>query len=275
MSDLITRQPKRLFTFGCSFTKYGWGTMWPEIVAYDLNVPYYNYGRTGAGNQYIANTMMQADNYYNFDSDDLVMVCWTNVCRFDVLKNKKWTCPGNIFSQDKYPKAVVEMIGDPEGLLLRDLSTIKLVNEFLLSKKVQYHFLSMLDIARFMNQWSADEHTSETSMLETFKPTMNTIKKSFYEVLWDNNLHTNKIGLEKKTLHSDFSDGHPFPNESLTYLERVFPAHTFNDTTKSEVNKRHNIITGYIRSHGNWDDSDKALYETSILKASERLLGIL
>ena len=82
-NSLFNYQPKRLFTFGCSFTHYNWGT-WANCLAKELEpVEFINLGRSGAGNQYIFNMVMQADSIYNFTHEDLVVVQWTNVCRED------------------------------------------------------------------------------------------------------------------------------------------------------------------------------------------------
>ena len=148
---IISRPIKRLFTFGCSFTNYGW-TTWPEYVSADLDVPYWNYGKSGAGNQYIANTLAQADTIHNFNQDDLIMISWTNVCREDRWINGDWITPGNIFSQNEYDEKFIKKYVDPLGYLLRDLSTIALVSGFLKSKLCQYHFFSMCNIIEQVDQ---------------------------------------------------------------------------------------------------------------------------
>ena len=73
MKPLYKNKPKRLFTFGCSFTEWIWAT-WANILAYELDVPFYNFGKPGAGNYYIANQISQADAIFNFTKDDLVIV---------------------------------------------------------------------------------------------------------------------------------------------------------------------------------------------------------
>ena len=45
---------KRLYTFGCSFTKWYW-PCWPEIIAHDTGLPFENWGASAAGNVGIAN----------------------------------------------------------------------------------------------------------------------------------------------------------------------------------------------------------------------------
>ena len=113
MKMLITLEPKRIFTFGCSFTNYLWST-WANILGYEFReAEFYNFGKSGAGNQYIFNTLMQADAAYDFTHEDLIIVQWTNVSREDryfhagaeILNSTEtshgaWSTPGNIYSQD-------------------------------------------------------------------------------------------------------------------------------------------------------------------------------
>ena len=78
MRRLYETVPKRLFTFGCSFTSHDWAT-WANILGYELQLlhgcEFYNFGRSGAGNAYIANVISQVDQVYKFNSNDLVIVC--------------------------------------------------------------------------------------------------------------------------------------------------------------------------------------------------------
>lgn len=78
MHKLYNTKPSRLFTFGCSFTERNWAT-WANILAYDLDCEFYNFGRRGAGNFYISNLITQADSVYNFCSDDLCLTAWEKI----------------------------------------------------------------------------------------------------------------------------------------------------------------------------------------------------
>jgi hypothetical protein len=71
----------RLFTFGCSFTNYRWST-WADCLAPEFD-EFKNWGQSGAGNPYIFNSVMEADQQYIFNSTDTVVVCWTNIMRED------------------------------------------------------------------------------------------------------------------------------------------------------------------------------------------------
>ena len=76
------KQFKRLFTFGCSLTKYKWQT-WADILG-ELAEEFYNHGAPGSGNTQIFNKIMIADGEYNFTSDDTIAICtesinWNNI----------------------------------------------------------------------------------------------------------------------------------------------------------------------------------------------------
>ena len=188
MIELITRPVKRLFTFGCSFTGFRYPT-WAEILAYDLgNVEFYNYGRRGAGNQYIFNMIMQADQVFKFDNDDLVIVEWTNFAREDRYCNNRWYTPGNIYTQSTYDAEFVKKWADYRGYMLRDMASIKAVSDILRNKKLQYHFLSMSSV-RLDNQWCDDE-LNEPDISGLYSEYLTEILPSFYDVLWDGSMKT-------------------------------------------------------------------------------------
>jgi len=232
-NKLITRKPKRLFTFGCSFSNYFWGGMWPEIVAYDLNIPYYNYGLCASGNQYIACMIMQADIFYKFDSDDLIIVQWTNVCREDRYAWGAWQSSGNIFTSNYYDDTYKKQYADPEGYLLRDLTSIQFVDTFLTSKECQYHFLSMVNIASTPDQYSDDTKIFD-NITGIFSNTLSKIHKSFYEVLWDDKISI-KLKRDMQLISKKFIDGHPHPAETLDYLQKTFTEHSFDARTIQSV----------------------------------------
>lgn len=205
----------RLFTFGCSFTEYKWPT-WANILALHYNIPLYNYGKCGAGNQYIFNMLMQADGFYNFNSRDLVIVQWTNLTRVDSYKKGEWVTPGNIFF--KYDPNN----NDENYFILRDFATIKASIEFLKNKNISYEMFKMNNF-EYPNQFllkKADEknYTNIESLYSTY---LKIIKPSFYEILWDNNINKKFLNEKKLKIKNNFSDGHPLVTEHLKYLQTV------------------------------------------------------
>lgn len=96
----------RIFAFGCSLTQYFYPT-WADIVLdhYERKgFQKFNWGKSGAGNQYIFTKIFEADSLYNFDKDDIILVQWTSMFREDRYhEDNGWSCPGG-FSVDKFKK---------------------------------------------------------------------------------------------------------------------------------------------------------------------------
>lgn len=216
MPKLIKNQPKRFFAFGCSFTRYCW-TTWPEIIAEDLGIEYYNFGAPSAGNEFMFNRLMQVDAHFNLNEDDLVIICWTNTFREDRYANKRWIIPGNVYMQDEYPtEHVKKYYTDAESVALHDFAYIKASRTLLEHKKCNWHFLQMLDL-------------NEKQLVNERK----FMQPSFYKILWNNDLTAREL-YEQKTY--GFFDGHPTPKEHLTYLANVFE-HNWKVQTVSKIDK--------------------------------------
>lgn len=98
----------RLFTFGCSFTRFYWPT-WAEIIAYELKMPHQNWGVPGIGNVGMHSRLLECDLRNNFNEDDIILVVWSNWARedfFNVKKSQnpitKWSASGGtMHSYDK------------------------------------------------------------------------------------------------------------------------------------------------------------------------------
>lgn len=122
---------KRLFTFGCSCTKYKWPT-WAEIIKEEINdVEFYNFGKIGLGNVFIANRIVEANKRFKFTDTDLVMVMWTSFTREDRWFDGRWQGEGNIFNQGLYPELWVRKFADADGYLIKNYATIELVKKYL------------------------------------------------------------------------------------------------------------------------------------------------
>ena len=248
MIDLAIKTPKRLFTFGCSFTDYRWDS-WANILAYDLDCEFYNFGRSGAGNQYIASQLTQADNVYNFNKNDLVIVCWTNISREDRYNVEKgWLTPGNIYSQDEYDNSFVKKYANDLHFGLRDFSTIKLVKGYL-ENKTNYHFLSMCNVSYHVNQWENSVDTTSDMFKELriqYLDVLKSILPSFYTVLWKDDIDI-KWQKNRRELHKNYSDGHPTILEHFEYLKNTFN-HDFNKRTYKIVKSKHKEFVEFIRT---------------------------
>jgi len=90
----------RLFTFGCSYTAYGWPT-WADICGRTFDT-YINYGKSGAGNHYIVSSLIECDRVYNLTPNDTVLIMFSGSTRFDTLTHGSWGTRGNIFTTNNF-----------------------------------------------------------------------------------------------------------------------------------------------------------------------------
>ena len=248
MTLLFQNKPKRLFTFGCSFTDYQWAT-WANILGFELDCEFYNFGRSGGGNYFISNLITQADCYFKFNENDLVLVSWTNVSREDRWVNRRgWLTPGNIYSQGEYDNKFVKRWANETHFALRDFSSIYLISN-LLKNKTQYHFLSMCNISKRINQWEEQKKINPTinKLLKTYHSSLDEILPSFYDVLWQDNLDI-KWKNDWSNIHQNFSDGHPTILEHFNFLEKTFN-YKFSKTTITRVNNTHEKWVEFIKKH--------------------------
>lgn len=246
MNTLLSRPAKRFFTFGCSFTNYlDWPT-WANIVASELQLPFWNYGLGGAGNQYIFNMIMQADAMHQFNSDDVIMICWSSNTREDRFINGEWQCYGNIFNNPAANavagnRGITPWVraqkflagwGDPNGFLVRDLAFIKAAVELVKVRGCQLEQFSMMGF-----DLVGEEIVSTIEMNDMldliYGSYMKQIKPSFFKVLWNNDLE-NKQRWNRERTRRNFVDAHPHPIEHLNYIERVMN-YKFSDRVQQEV----------------------------------------
>lgn len=242
---LIDTKPKRFFAFGCSFTRYFWPS-WSDIIALDLDInEYFNYGRGGAGNHYIANTIMQAAIDQKITSEDLVIVCWTNVFRDDKWVDGKWITQGNISALDK--NLSKENMSRTLEYLIKDSSIIGLTMGFLKEIGCQVHHLSMCDLSQTLDQAQQDlsilkwiherDEQYYKLIVEKFSTVYSNILPSFYSVAFNNSY--------KQLVNCSYissNDYHPTVLTHLSYVQKVFDEHTFSPSTIESVNNINQFI---------------------------------
>ena len=99
---------KKLLAIGCSYTDIRWTKThgfptWPEVLAEKLDMNYNNFGKSGAGNNYIFGKMY--DKIHEQDWD-LVVLMWTEMQRIDFQwHGKGWLSlhPHRANHHEKYP----------------------------------------------------------------------------------------------------------------------------------------------------------------------------
>ena len=192
----------RLFAFGCSFTNYRWST-WADCLAPEFD-SFENWGQSGAGNEFIFNSVMEADQRQQFGAGDTVIVCWTTATREDRYVNERWHTLGNMFDCPIYNKDYLTTHVDERGLLIKTLAYIKAVKTLLENRQVQWKFLSM----------------DHVNALNIYQDVVDSIAPSYYTVLF-------KDGWPNRN-----GDPHPSPAEHLAYLDAVLPGWVTKESTR-------------------------------------------
>lgn len=121
----------RLFTFGCSYTQFMWPT-WANIIAHDLQIPFYNWGLSGTGNVAIASRMLECDLKHKFTSNDLIIVNWSSWHRIDLVNPnspKKWLAGGNVFNNPMFPPKFIKKYWNQNNDIVKNSTAIILSNK--------------------------------------------------------------------------------------------------------------------------------------------------
>lgn len=226
---------KRAFYFGCSFTKYYWPT-WADLIR--LEIPdSYQYAQVGAGNFYIYQSIIEALLKHNIQKDDLVMVMFSNVTREDrYTKSQGWITPGNLFYQDTYDEKFMKKFFCEKGYLMRDLNLIEGIDRILSTTGADYSLMTMIN---FDSYNSGQERMSGVEdVLQFYTNTLNKIKPSVFEVIFNNDWNTRE---QRPKYHTHwatdlYTDNHPTTIEHLEYIQKIFPNTKFSESIIQKAN---------------------------------------
>ena len=96
------------------------------------DIEFYNLGKSGGGNMFISARIVEANNKFKFNENDLIVVMWSTFCRIDFYKTERgWITPGNIYSQNELSEKVVKELEDFNYFLIRDFALIELATSYL------------------------------------------------------------------------------------------------------------------------------------------------
>jgi hypothetical protein len=220
----------RLFSFGCSFTNYRWMT-WADILGTQYD-EFYNWAQSGAGNLYILNSIMEADQRQKFQPGDTVIVCWTNVTREDrYIDGRGWITLGNVTSAPIFTKEFIANAVCNRGYLIKDIASIKAAKEFLTFRGVTWKFLSMCPLMQ-ADPWD-DTKLNDGDVYDLYKDVFDTMLPSYTEVLghtfWSTDQH------KRFRYEAGGVDYHPTSEEHLRYLDTVLPGWVINQALRTNI----------------------------------------
>ena len=220
MKNIDFKKYKRLFAFGCSFTCYIMPT-WADLIYKSCNddIQFFNCGKSGGGNLFIAHRITEANRKYNFNEDDLIIVMWSTFARLDFYRESCWITPGNILSQSMLSKEVVKELFDLNWFLMRDLSVIDLSTTYLKSLNVDYlNFMSVpMNFDHIEKRQEINKGDLTTQIIETYKCLNDEFPTPLYTFLGDR--FSDKIKYYHEHHKEIFIDYHPTIDDYRKYLQ--------------------------------------------------------
>jgi len=220
---------KRVFTFGCSFTSYSWPT-WADILVEDFKnkgLEGYNFGRCGAGNQFIFIKLMEANAKFKFNEDDLILICWTTMQREDRFAKNEWMTPGLIYNQNIYTELFVDAWADPSFYVFRDSAIMSATNLALKQLGCKLYQFSMHHIKQLDSNDASSRYSNTSGIVEFYG---NDIHLDFLPMMEYLNLtdHSSEAAKkrpnsywENKGIKTSSPEWHPTVEEHDKYLSEV------------------------------------------------------
>jgi hypothetical protein len=221
---------KRFFAFGCSFTSYNWPT-WADIISKEFDQSY-NYGRPGAGNFFIYQSLIEAILKHKINKDDLVMIMFSNVTREDrFVKKDGWITPGNLYFQKEYDEKFLKKYLCDHGYLMRDLNLVSGCKFSLDSIGCDYKLMSMVPFDS--KQSDGSKMSNINYLLKFYNDILTTFEPNVLDTVFDGDWNTRSprpayhVHWQKEI----YFDNHPTPNEHLEYLQKIIPNIEFSKNT--------------------------------------------
>ena len=205
----------RLFTFGCSYTRYSYAT-WADLIGVNYDESY-NFGRGGASNTYIMNKFIEADSMFNFTSDDTVIVMLTGIGRFSYYnKDKTWVTNGDLFeyhfnTKDPVVKEFVTNMYSEDWAIYSAWVAAKTMKTILTSKNVKHKFLMGIDNRNYLRvdgcKWRHEEPINQTNKTKEIYDLLD-VKETLDEWMTRQKFHRNDYIVWQNNKQQD---GHPTP----------------------------------------------------------------
>lgn len=250
----------RIFTFGCSFTKYSWHT-YADLLAeafYDQkgifpnHLIFQNWGAPGLGNRAIAERVIECHHKNCISKEDIVIVQWSGHLRYDYLKfntnaGTAWQTNGSVLAEANehiYNKHWMKTFFDEKAMFIHTLNNISLVQNLLENIGCKWLMTSMSDLEKndFGHETISGEYFYENNAdLECYAPIWKNYNSNWLSPMinfkskhkeldwWFNKIEdsdTFEIFKSKKvpvyeTTKDKFLEGHLTPEQHLFYLEDV------------------------------------------------------
>lgn len=215
----------RFFAYGCSFTKYYYPT-WADIIIADTKEGY-NCGQLGSGNQLIANRIWETNATKKFNSNDTIIIMWSNFFREDTYKDG-WETKGNIF----FYKDNIN-IDDLPYYVYRDCN---LISSTIIALKQTGANVISTSINNPYNDELLLENTKIKEILNKYKEWVYPQTKTITEFSYYPGIEKDKTRPRYLMNGKWIVEDHPLPTEHLNFVENVL-GYDISEQTKEFINK--------------------------------------
>jgi hypothetical protein len=188
---------KRLFTFGCSYTNYGWPT-WADLLGLEFD-HFENWGVAGIGCRAIQERIVECHIRNNLRPGDTVIVQWSSHLRNDFHNTnnalsdriKGWRTYGSLFNHANhglYSDSWLNIFFNEQSFIMHCLNSIAVTQQFLESLGVKWFMSSIGSWDKLGSDLDAISTQSETAS------TVNSVWESFPDLrvykdqVWDTKL---------------------------------------------------------------------------------------
>lgn len=185
--------PDRLFTVGCSFTRYYWPT-WADMLGQEYT-QYENWGNGGIGNRAILEKLTECVVNNRITKDDTIVVQWSGLHRFDMHQPKPylpegWAQGGNMLAAPDFEQCWISSIWNEQSYVMHTLNFIKLAITLLESLPCTWYMTSLHDITSevkryptaFKNYLPLFEHKRFLPPMDSFFSQYDFPKKTLVDV---------------------------------------------------------------------------------------------
>lgn len=229
---------KRFFAFGCSYTEYSHPT-WADILGVNFSF-YKNYGRAGSSNYFIMSKLIEANQKYKFNSNDVVYVMFTGFSRFSYLKKRfepggeytTWVTDGELENYFKNTKD--EATGKfLDGVWSTDLGiymsyiAISVIKNILENSNAEYKLMLGIDNRDFIER--PEIYSLSRDSVEAAKQFYKLLDNPYSLDEWRENNYTKddwtvwKGGWEDMHCLPYRRDGHPTIKMHYDYVKKYAP----------------------------------------------------
>jgi len=239
----------RVFTFGCSLTQFFYPT-WADLLIKQTGTGQ-NWGRLGAGNQYIFTRIWEADSIYHFNKDDVVIVQFTGMFRDDrFIEGHGWHLAGGIYRGQLHDEPLdlnafqyksQYQWADAIHMTMRDCAMISSIKTMLKQrgcKTIYFAFSDFIKEDKSLNYDTPLEYDDIPGILNQYKDYLKLDKPAIMP--WIGWSEGDEKYIHSRPLVTDFSkqarpEMHPLPFEYAHYLEENILGELSIDTLSNEV----------------------------------------